>query len=171
MKLYEINEEIRKLTEGIEIDEETGEVLGDVDAICEQMNALQMEKEEILGYLAKLVLNNKSDITELKAEEARLKARRQTLEKKTQRLIDVIDRECDGKKTSLGVATVSYRRTSKLNVFDTMKAVRWLKRNKLTSCFRVPDPEIMKADVKKLISSGTFVPGCEIIEDYSCTIK
>ena len=34
MKLYEINEEILRLTDQITVDEDTGEVLCDMDAIC-----------------------------------------------------------------------------------------------------------------------------------------
>lgn len=65
MKLYEVNEEILRLTDQIKMDEETGEVSGDVDAICSQINALQLERHSILQFLAKLVLNLRADITAL----------------------------------------------------------------------------------------------------------
>ena len=57
MKLYEINAEILRLTDAIEFDEETGEILGDTDEMFAQIQLLQMEKNSILEYLAKLVLN------------------------------------------------------------------------------------------------------------------
>ena len=37
MKLYEINEAILRLTDQITVDEETGEVAGDVDAVCAEI--------------------------------------------------------------------------------------------------------------------------------------
>ena len=45
MKLYEINEQIERLTDQITFDEDTGEILCDIDAITAEMNALQMEKK------------------------------------------------------------------------------------------------------------------------------
>ncbi len=171
MKLYEINEEIVRLTEQITVDEETGEVLCDLDGICKEIGALQMEKKSILEYLAKLVLNIRAETAALKAEESRLKERRYRLEKKETRLLEILDRECGGEKTDLGVATLSYRRTTRLEVSDAAKAVSWLKRRKLTSCFRIPSPEVAKTEVKKLMSAGTAVPGCTLVEDKSYSLR
>ena len=123
MKLYEINLEIMRLVDAIQFDEETGEILGEADELFEQINALQMEKSKILEYLAKLVLNIRGDVASLKAEENRLKDRRQRLEKKEARLLRVLDRECAGQTTDLGVATLGYRKTSRVEVEDAAKAV------------------------------------------------
>ena len=107
MKLYEINAEILRLTDAIEFNEETGEILGDADELLTQLNALQMEKKSILEWLAKLVLNLRSESASLKAEEQRLKARRERISAKEDRLMKILDRECAGEKTDLGVATFS----------------------------------------------------------------
>lgn len=171
MKLYEINGEILRLTDAIEFDEETGELLGDAEELLSQIHALQMEKHSILVWLAKLVLNLRSEQAALKTEEHRLKTRRERLSKKEERLMKVLDRECGGEKTDLDVATFSYRKTSHLDVSDAAKAVRWLKRNKHPYCFRIPAPEVAKAEVKKLINAGTKVPGCSVVNDYSCSLK
>jgi hypothetical protein len=171
LKLYEINAQIQALADAIEFDPETGEILGDAEALFDAINQLQMEKTSILSYLGKLVLNLRSEQSALKVEELRLKNRREKLAKKEERLMHVLDRECDGEKTDLGIATVSYRKTSRVDVTDSAKAVRWLKRHKFTSCFRVPEPEVAKTEVKKLLNSGTQVPGCELIEDTSCSLR
>ena len=171
MKLYEINEAILRLTDQISVDEETGEILCDLDAICAAIDALQMERRSILEYLAKLTLNLRSEAAAVKAEEARLRDRRARLEKKEARLMQILDRECAGTKTDLGVATFQYRRTSRVEVTDPAKAVAWLKRRKLTDCFRVPAPEVAKAEVKKLLTAGTKVPGCAVVEDRSYSLK
>lgn len=89
MKLYEINAEILRLTDAIEFDEETGEILGDTDEMFAQIQLLQMEKNSILEYLAKLVLNIRSEAAAVKTEEQRLKARRDRLAKKEERLMRV----------------------------------------------------------------------------------
>ena len=171
MKLYEINEEILRLTDQITVDEDTGEVLCDMDAICGQIDALQIERRSILEYLAKLVLNLRAETAALKVEESRLHERRSRLEKKIDRLLQILDRECAGEKTDLGVATLQYRTTSHVEVLDAARAVNWLKRKKLTGCFRVPAPEVAKAEVKKLLSAGTKVPGCALVEDRSYSLK
>lgn len=171
MKLYEINEEILHLTESIDIDEETGEFVCDIDAIADGIDRLQMERRSILEYLAKLVLNTRAEAAALKAEEQRLKERRQKLEKKEDRLMAILDRECGGEKTDLGVATLNYRRTTRVDVADAAKAVAWLKRRKLTDCFRIPAPEVAKAEVKKLLTAGTKVPGCALVEDRSYLLR
>jgi chromosome segregation ATPase len=134
MKLYEINSEILRLTDQIEFDEETGEILCDIDSIQSQIDSLQMERHSILSWLAKLILNLRSEEAALKAEEDRLKARRARLSKKEDRLMHVLDRECAGEKTDLEIATFSYRKTSHVEVTDCAKAVRWLKRHKFTDC-------------------------------------
>ncbi len=69
MKLYEINAEILRLTDAIEFDEETGEILGDADELFTQIQSLQIEKKSILEYLAKLVLNIRSEEAAVKTEE------------------------------------------------------------------------------------------------------
>ena len=171
MKLYEINEQILRLTDQITVDEETGEVLCDMDSVCRQLAALQMERQSILEYLAKLVLNLRAEAAALKTEETRLHERRSRLEKKIDRLLQILDRECGGEKTDLGVATLNYRRTTRVDVTDAAKAVSWLKRRKFLDCFRIPAPEVAKAEVKKLLTAGTKVPGCAVVEDRSYSLK
>ena len=171
MKLYEINDAIDRLMEQLTVDEDTGELAGDEDGILEQLHALEMDRRSVLEYLAKLVLNIRAEKTALKAEEQRLKARRDALDQKEGRIMRVLDRECAGEGTSLGIATFGYRKTSHVEVADAAKAVRWLKRHKYMDCFRVPEPEVAKIEVKKLINAGTKVPGCTLVEDYSCSLK
>lgn len=171
MKLYEINAEIEALLAQLEPDPETGEIPADEDEIIARLNALAMKREDILQYLAKLALNHRAESAALKAEEARLKQRREALEKKEARLIMILDRECAGENTDLGVATLSYRKTSRLEVTDEAKAVSWLKRHKYTDAFKVPAPTVYKTEVRRLLSAGQKIPGCMVVDDRSCSLK
>ena len=171
MKLYEINEAILRLTDRIEVDEDTGELLGNADDICAEIAALQMERRSVLEYLAKLVLNLRAEAAAVKAEETRLRSRRSELEKKEARILQILDRECGGEKADLGVATLNYRKTTRLEVSDAVKAVFWLKSRKLVDCYRIPAPEVAKTEVKKLLASGTQVPGCLLVEERSYSLK
>lgn len=171
MKLYEINLEIDEILNSFEIDTETGELLGTTDELLEKLSELQIERTEVLKYLAKEVLNLRAEQEMLKAEEARLKARRDRLSKKTDHIMSVLDRECAGKKTDLEVATVSYRKTTSVNVEDPDSAIAWLKEGSFDTCYRTPAPEIAKSEVKKLLKEGVTVPGCSIVESYNCSLK
>ena len=111
--LYEINMMITQLADQIEIDEDTGEVLCDLDAIMEQIADLQMKRSDILEYLAKLALNYRAEAASLKGEEERLKKRRSYYEKKEERLLAILDRECAGETTDLGIAKFSYPRRNR----------------------------------------------------------
>ena len=44
MKLYEIDAEIQALSDAIDFDPETGELLGDAEELWEKIHKLQMEK-------------------------------------------------------------------------------------------------------------------------------
>lgn len=169
MKLYEVNQLIEGIFEQL-VDPETGEVVEN-EALLAQLDSLQMERSRILEYLAKLVLNTRSQMAALKEEEKRLKERRASLERKDSRLMEILDRECAGEKTDCGVATVCYRKTTKVEVGDDTVAVSWLMENGHSQCYRVPAPEISKTEVKKLLSAGTEIPGVALVQDYSCSLR
>ena len=171
MKLYEINSEIEALMMSIEPDPETGEIPFNIDEITDQINALVIKREEILQYLAKMVLNARSDAGALKAEETRLKERREALEKKEERILKILDRECGGQTTNLGVATMKYTSSKVLDVMDEDTAVKWLKRHKLSYAIKVVAPTINKTEVKKIIKAGKEVPGCFVRDNRSYSLK
>ena len=171
MKLYEINLQIRQLLDELVFDPETGEVNELTDTILAQIDALQMKRMDVLEYLAKCVLNYRSDITALKAEEQRLKERRQLIERKEEHLMQILDRECAGEKTDLGVATLNYRKTTRVVVQDAKAAIQWLTENGHPDCCRIPDPEVSKSDVGRLLKAGTEVPGVHLISSLSCSLK
>ena len=97
--------------------------------------------------------------------------RREALAAREERLLRVLDRECDGQTTDLGVATLSYRRTSRLEVADEAKAVAWLKRHRFMDAFKVPAPTVYKSEVRKLLAAGQKVPGCSVVEDRSYSLR
>ncbi len=170
MKLYEVNQAIESIVDSM-VDVETGEILLESEELMEQLNALQMERQRILEYLAKLVLNARAEAAALKSEEVRLKARRDRLSSKEARLLEILERECDGVKTDLGVATVAYRKTEKVDVTDAALALSWLTENGHADCFRIPQPEINKTETKKLLKAGCQVPGVALVGGLSCSLR
>ena len=170
MKLYEIHEAVRALEDQIVIDPETGEYLCDMEDIDKQLHGLELEWQQVLEYLAKVVLNTRAEAEAIKEEEARLKKRRETLERKDERLMQVLQRECP-ENADLGVATLRYRKTSRVDVTDEAAAVKWLKARKLNDCYRQPEPTVYKTEVKKLIAAGKKIPGCAIVEDRAASLR
>ena len=170
MKLYEVNAAIQELLLMLEPDPETGEVAA-TDDIIEQLGHPEMERSAILEYLAKVVLDTRAGVDALKNEERRLKERRQALERKDERLMQILDRECAGQKTDCGVATICYRKTTRVEVSDDQTAITWLKENGYDSCYKQPAPEVSKSEVKKLLQAGTDVPGIALIQDLSCSLR
>lgn len=176
MKLYEVDQAIAEVLIKLEdvFDPETGEILTSPDATDEvfaELEALQMEKKRILEYLAKVTLNTRAEAVAIKAEEERLKKRRQSLEHKDERLMRIIDRECAGEKTDLGIATVSYRKSEPLDITDAKAAIEWLKENGHEDCIKYAEPEVKKDPVKKIIKAGTKVPGTVLTEKNNCSLK
>ena len=169
MKLYEVNQAIEDIIEN-SVDPETGEFVADED-LMQELSMLQMERGRILEYLAKLVLNNRAAIDASKEEEKRLKERRGLLEHKNERLMGILDRECAGKKTDCGVATVCYRKTTKVHISDAETATMWLEKNGHTNCYKVIAPELSKSEIKKLLVEGKEIPGVGLVQDYSCSLR
>ena len=83
----------------------------------------------------------------------------------------ILDRECAGEKTDCGVATVCYRKTTKVDIADSQAAVDWLSEHGHSNCYRIPAPEISKTEVKRLLTAGTEVPGVTLVQDLSCSLK
>lgn len=171
MKLYEVNQQIEDLLNQLEPDPETGEIPANEDEIIVQINALALKREDILQFLAKLAINTKATVQSMKAEEKRLNDRRKRMEHKHDRLISILDRECGGEKTDLGIATLCYRKSSRVEITDEDAAFKWLKETGHNDCYRIPKPEISKLYVGKLLDAGDKVPGAERVASTSCYLR
>ena len=171
MKLYEINEAIETLLAALTVDPETGEVPADADDVIAQLDALSMERTAVLEYLAKEVLNLRADQAAVKAEESRLKERRERMERREESIMNVLDRECAGRKTDLGVATVQYRTSEATEITDEAGARTWLMDEGYDDCLKYAEPAIDKAALKKLIKSGVEVPGAAVTKRVNCSLK
>lgn len=177
-KLYEINAEIARLTNMVEynaevggfVDLDTGEIMSE-EELDGLFSGLEMEKKDILIWLAKETLNLRAEADALKAEEKRLKERRERFERKADRFEAIIDRECAGETTELDVATMRYRKTKAVVISDPAAAIKWLQENGHEECLKIADPEVRKTESKKLMDSGVEIPGMEIEQRLSHTLK
>lgn len=155
----------------MDFDPETGEIGENTEAVLQELDSLEMERDRILEYVAKVALNIRSDAVALKAEEERLSKRRKALERKEEKLVSILDRECGGEKKDLGFATVSYRKSESVEVVDSAKACAWLHDNGHNDCVRIKPPEVIKDEVKKLIKNDAKIPGVKLVEKNNCSLK
>lgn len=172
MKLYELNQEIDESMEQLDFDFETGEVGENYDELLyEKVIHLMQDREEILQYLAKKALNIRADIEAIKSEEERLAERRKRFQRQHDGLIKVLDRECDGVKTDLGVATVSYRNSVQTEIINEDMCLDWLKEHGHEDAITIPDPKINKAKLKAIHKTEETIPGVSFIPNRSCSLR
>lgn len=165
MNLFEIDAEIRSVLDNVSIDEETGEIIGEIDfARLEELNIEKTRKIEGLALFSK----------ELDAEIKALKLEKQSIQKR----IDSKESRLESLKDYLTTVLIS----SGENRFETAKTVLSFRKSvavKITNEEALPKSVLVKKVsfspdkvlIKQLISSGKKVRGAELEMRNSIQIK
>lgn len=172
MKLYEINSALESILSNYlyfgdtMVDAETGEVLEDEAAalVIKELNDLQLAKSEKLENIACWIKGMDADITAMKTEEKNLSARRKALENKRERVFNWLYESLDGEKITSPRVKVSYRKTTSVEVTDLSEIPDTFRRVKVTE-------EADKAAIKDAYKAGELVPGTQLVERLSMSIK
>jgi hypothetical protein len=151
MTLYEINEEMMNC-----IDPETGEV--DID----QLNALQMLREDKIESIALWIKDLKAEAEALKAEKLAFQARQAAAENKAESLKNYLANALNGEKFKTTRCAVSFRKAEKVEITDELE---------LPPEFTTVEIKADKAAIKQAIKSGQEITGAKIVESTSCIIK
>lgn len=161
MKLYEIPFAIRSALDSVEVDEDTGEILGasDLDAI----EGEAAEKIENSGLYIKEVM---SEIDALKSESERLTLRKRYLEKKVERIkalmlpaVDALGGKVKGLKLTVSIGT-----SKSVELDDNALEL-------LPSEFIRTKVEADKAAIGKALKEGAELPGARLIEKRSIRMR
>lgn len=162
MKLYEIPEEYRKVLEGVQVDEETGEILG-TDALVEFAGDLNETIKNTGLYLFEL----DSEAQQIDAQIKRLKARKDSMKRRAETLKNLM---LDA-MTSTGLKKVSdplvtvYLRKSTATIVDEMDVLpKDLLRVKVET-----SPDLVA--IGKKLKAGEVVPGAHLEERQNVNIK
>lgn len=108
MRIYEINQSISEIIDNAPVDEETGEILIDFDAISK----LEMAKEERVESLIKVYKEYLRSAKAIREEEKELAQRRQQRENKAERLKSYLDSlHPDKRSTEYGNHMIRYRKS------------------------------------------------------------
>lgn len=172
MNLYELTEEYKRI-------EEMLDTINDMKAAGEDVSGFEADvlKEfiDIKGNLydkiesiAKFITNLEADSTQMTAEIARIKERKDRATKKieylTERLLKPAMTLIEGHKAVGNLFTVSLRKSEAVNIVDESLVPMEYKSEKVSiSCDKVT--------LKKVIKSGVTVPGVEIVEHQNVQIK
>lgn len=161
MKLYEIPEEYRKVLEGVQVDEETGEILG-TDALVEFAGDLNETIKNTGLYLFEL----DSEAQQIDAQIKRLNARKDGMKRRAETLKNLMLDAMTStglKKVQDPLVTVSLRKSSSV-VVDDMSLIP-------ENCVKVEKTPIL-AEVKKLLQAGEISSAAaHIQEKQSVMIK
>lgn len=153
MRLYDIDQAILKC-----IDVETGEV---IDA--EQLDKLQMERDEKIENVACWIKELKAEAEALKAEKMAFAERQKVTENKMESLKKWLAYALDGQAFKTVRASVSFRMTDKVEVADIYKLDE--------NFVRYREPEADKDAIKKAIKAGQEVAGATLVKNTSVIIK
>lgn len=169
LSLYQINEEMAKVEQAIynTIDEETGEVNGD---LVQLFKDLQVAKEDKLkGYIA--VINKSDDTVELIDKEIKrlneLKKRHKNLTTRLRKgLIENLE---VGKKIDLQDHLISWRKSTSTEIADEDKFCEKYKDTKYVDTKIIRKP--IRDEIKKAIQDGEKFDGAELLEKQNLVIK
>ncbi len=162
VSLYEISTDFLKALDGLEVDEETGEIKN-FDAV-ESLNAQFEEKAESVACYIK---NLAAFADDLKAEEDTLSARRKSAERRIDSMKKYLTSclESVGKdKVETVRARISFRKSVQVQIEDEAALPADYVTTTVT---KSPD----KTAIKKAIQGGQDVTGASLIEKRNIQIK
>ena len=142
-------------------DAETGEITGDYETaekLRQEVQALGLET------LCKARANRLALIANIKAEEERLKARRQRLEKSVDGLesdINVVYQHGDAPVQYAGNFTISTRKSTQVITDGTFYDERFIRTT----------TSVDKAELKKALTAGEQIMGAHLQTNYNLQIK
>lgn len=162
MTIYQIDQQIESLL--LNVDEETGELLIDTD----QLEALQMEKEQKIENLALAVKNLNAEAKAIKDEEAALAKRRKSVEASADRAKKYLDFVLSGEKYKSAKVAVSYRSSESVQLDDEF--IKWAFDN-APYLLRAKDPEPDKTQIKEQLKQGVKLEHASLVKSTSIQIK
>jgi uncharacterized protein (DUF3084 family) len=168
VSLYTINAELSELLErGFEIDEETGELIEDIE---DKLASLQMAEQDKLENIALYIKNLSAESAAIKAEEKSLAERRKAKEKRQESLKKYLAdylQNTDRSKFETPKVRLSFRKSEVVDYDDSF--MRWaLEQDRY---LRYKEPDVDKAALKKAIKGGEEVPGATLLTKQNLQIK
>jgi hypothetical protein len=166
MKLYEVEERIQTILAMLE---EDAEVSAENDRLIDELSKLEMDKQEMLTWLVKKLMNIRGEVAGVKAEAARLSDYKKTLEAQDARLVKVIS-SFSPEARDFGIAKLKYTKSEETEIQDEEMVKEWLIENDHPECVKAKY-EVQKTPLKALIKKGAKIPGARLIAKNNPSIK
>lgn len=163
MNLYQIKAEVEQAINDLleSADPETGEV--DPNAVT-NLNQLQEQMDEKIDNIGAYYKNLLAEAKMLEDEEKILRARRESKEKKAESLKKYLATALDGKPFESTRVACSWRKSTKVDVFDQEKLEPYFLNVKT-------DIKPDKTKIKNAIDSGIEVAGARLVESNNIQIR
>jgi DNA repair exonuclease SbcCD ATPase subunit len=159
MKLYELAQNYAQLMEMAEEMES--------DALVDTLEALQDAIEDKAENIAKLIKNLEADAKIIKEEEKRLAERRQSIEKKIERLKQYLQEQLE----VAGLQKVK-RSTITVAIQNNPPSVEIADEKLIPSEFMIPQPaKVDKKAILERLKNGEEIPGCSLKQTKGVRIK
>lgn len=160
MNLYELNENYNRLMMMLEDDEENVAIQDTLDSIDE---AIEQKFENIEKWRRNLQVS----IDGFKAEEERIKAKRQALEKRSACLKQYLqDFMFNTGRTKVNTDIFDFR------IQKNPASVQVTELEKIPQEFLIPqDPKVDKTSIKAALKNGIFIPGVEMVQTEGLRVK
>lgn len=155
--IYSIEKDI---AECVMLDPESGEDLG---TDWERLDALQMEREQKLENVAVWFKNTKAEFEAVKAEEDKLRKRKQALANRMDGIKAYLMLHLEGENISSGRVKTGYHTTKDVVELD--------------EGFEIPEAyqrvtiEPNKTAIKDAIKGGAEIPGARLVNKVSVTVR
>lgn len=160
MKLYQISDAIRQALDHIELDEETGEILN-----ADELHAVEAEAADKIEATALYLRELDAEAKAAKEEADRMIARVKSMQKRSDYLKSMLlDALHATGKVKTGRVTVSIRTTQAVAVDEGTNLPE-----AYTTVKTTVSPN--KVAIKQALLDGVEVPGCELIERESVSIR
>lgn len=162
MNLYNVCEQLKNLVQYDDeryLDAETGELF-----TAEDIDALEMTKDEKIKNIIWLVKNLEADAEALRQEKAKFEARRKGAENLADRLREYLKTSLRGQKWKSGINSVSFRKGSDVKLKGDIEQVP-------REFLKYDPPTLRKAEIKKAFKNGEDVKGCYLVDTLIVTLK
>ena len=160
MKLYEIPTKIRAVLDGIDCDPETGEILQ-----ADALHAVEAEAADKIEATALYLRELDAEAKAAKDEADRMLARVKSMQKRSDYLKSMLLEALHATgKVKTARVTVSIRTTQAVQINQEQAIPEAFTTKKIT----ISPNNVL---IKETISAGGCVPGCELIERESVSIR
>lgn len=175
--LYEIASEFRKAFETYEYIDDLDEAEQEAarEGWFEALSDMEDDVQDKAVNVGKYIKNLTAEVDAIKAEEAKLKARRQTKENAVERmknyLLNCLDTACLKKIETAQIAISVRSNAESVSIADTAGFIKWAQDTDNDDLLRYKAPEVDKTAVKAALKCGAQIPGAELTRSRSVVIK